>query len=238
MPLKDVNPASQVNFLPLSSMYMGAKIALHVCLSKEEYRQRAPDVQYFLKCVQGFYIEAASQIRNRFPTGDLIIEMLQVFNPAASHAKFPSLVPLAANFPNIVSESQLQTLDNQWCRLAFISLPFQSDDMEPEEFWGLLNKITDGTGDPQFGILSAFMQNLLCLPHANVDVERVFSSVSSIKTKARNRLHTKTVRALLKVKEGCVMFSRTPRPPVAKQRMSSDILYANADSDSEPDTDL
>ena len=190
----------------------------------------------FLKVCAGIYIEAASQIRNHFPPGDPIIEMLQVFNPAASHAKFPSLVPLAANFPNIVSESQLQTLDNQWCRLAFISLPFQSDDMEPEEFWGQLNKITDGTGDPQFGIF--FMQSLLCLPHVNANVERVFSSVSSIKTKARNRLHTKTVRALLKVKEGCVMFSRTPRPPVAKQRMSSDILYANADSDSEPDTDL
>ena len=73
------------------------------------------------------------------------------------------------------------------------------------------------------------------------DVIRVSSSVSSIKTKARNRLHTKTVRALVKVKEGvkmsggCVMFSP---PPGAKQRMSNDILYANADSDSEPDTDL
>ena len=231
MPLKDVNPASQVNFLPLSSMYMGAKIALHVCLSKEEYRQRAPDVQYFLKCVQGFYIEAASQIRNRFPTGDLIIEMLQVFNPAASHAKFPSLVPLAANFPNIVSESQLQTLDNQSRRLAFISLPFQSDDVEPEEFWGQLNKITDGTGDPQFGIF--FMQSLLCLPHVNANVERVFSSVSSIKTKAS--FAHQNCPCFVKSQGRCVMFSR---PPGAKQRMSSDILYANADSDSEPDTDL
>ena len=27
-------------------------------------------------------------------------------------------------------------------------------------------------------------------------------------------------------------------PPETKQRMSNDILHANADSDSEPDTDL
>jgi len=86
----------------------------------------------------------------------------------------------------------------------------------------------------QFNVLCTFMQCLLCLPHANVDVERVFSSVSSIKTKARNRLHTKTVHALLKVKQGvkesggCVRFS----PPAgARQRMSSDILY-NSDTDS------
>ena len=80
------------------------------------------------------------------------------------------------------------------------------------------------------------MGSLLCLPHANVDVERVFSSVNLIKTKIRNRLHTKTVGALLKVKRGiakegsCVNF--TP-PPGAKARMTADILYAVSDSDSD-----
>ena len=49
------------------------------------------------------------------------------------------------------------------------------------------------------------MQSLLYLPQANVDVERVFSSVSSIKTKSRNRLQTSTVRALIKVKDGVKM---------------------------------
>ena len=56
------------------------------------------------------------------------------------------------------------------------------------------------------------MQSLLSLPHANVDVERLFSSVNLIKTKSRNRLHTRTVGALLNVKQGvaaaggCVEF--------------------------------
>ena len=68
---------------------------------------------------------------------------------------------------------------------------------------------------------------------------RVFSFVSSIKTKARNCLHTKTVRALLKVTQGvkesggCIKFSP---PGGARQWMSSDILCtttSNADSDSD-----
>ena len=80
------------------------------------------------------------------------------------------------------------------------------------------------------------MGSRLCLPHANVDVERVFSSVNLIKTKTRNRLHTKTLGALLKVKRGvakaggCMNFSP---PPGAKARMSADILYAVSDSDSD-----
>ena len=80
-------------------MYMGAKIAL--CLAKDEHKQRAQYIHRFLKCVQEFYVEAASQIRKRFPIGDPVVEMLQVLDPVISHAKFPSLVPLAVHFPNI-----------------------------------------------------------------------------------------------------------------------------------------
>ena len=77
-----------------------------------------------------------------------------------------------------------------------------------------------------------------CKP-ANVDIERVFSSVNLIKTKNQNRLHTKTVRALLKTKDGikafkgCVEFT----PPLElKRRMTTDNLYS-ADQDEESDSD-
>ena len=186
-PLKNVDPTSSVNFLPLKSMYMGARVTL--CLSEREYMERGPDVQHFLKRAQEFFIEAAQQIQKRFPIGDLIVEMLQVLDPDVSHSTFPSLVPLATRFPNLIS---------------------------------------DGTGASQFLTLCTFMGALLCLPHANVDVERVFSSVNLIKTKTRNRLHTETVGALLKVKRkvsktgGCCNF--TP-PREVKERISSSVLY-------------
>lgn len=74
---------------------MGTHVAL--CLQKEEYRQRAPDVQHFLKKVQEFYIESAIQIKKRFPIGDNILEILQVLDPNVNHTKFPSLVPLISH---------------------------------------------------------------------------------------------------------------------------------------------
>ena len=76
---QDVDPSSQVNFLPLKSMYMGAKVAL--LLSNVEYIQRPSDVQYFLKRVQEFYVEAASQIKKRFPINSPEIAMMEVLNP-------------------------------------------------------------------------------------------------------------------------------------------------------------
>ena len=71
--------------------------------------------------------------------------------------KFCSLVPLAINFPNIIPKSRPQALDGQWRKLSHVTLPFKSEDKEPEEFWGRLDKITGGTGNAQFGILCKFM---------------------------------------------------------------------------------
>ena len=143
-PLQEIDPTSQVNFLPLPTMYMGAKVTL--CLSVPEYRQRGPDIQHFLRRVQDFFIEAALEIRKRFPIGDPVIEMLQVLDPNASHAKFPSLVPLASRFPNLIPISKLQQLDNEWRKLSFTTLPFDSEGMEPEVFWGRLGKKSNGVG--------------------------------------------------------------------------------------------
>ena len=52
----------------------------------------------------------------------------------------------------------------------------------------------------QFNVLCLFVQSLLGLSHASVDVKRVLS-VNLIKNEI-NRLHTNTVCALLKVKWG------------------------------------
>ena len=179
--LQNIDPSLQVNMLPLTKMYMGTKIAL--CLSTAEYRNRVPDVQYFLKRVQEFYVEATSQIKKRFLIGDPVIEMLQVLNPNTKHSEYPSLVPLAQRFPNFVPDSKMQQLDDEWRKLTIVSLPFDHEDMDPEEFFSRLNKLSDGTGNPPFSVLCKFMQTLLCLPHSNVDVERTFSDVSAIKTK-------------------------------------------------------
>ena len=79
------------------------------------------------------------------------------------------------------------------------------------------------------------MNCLLSLPHANVDVERVFSSVNLIKTKHRNRLQTSTVRALIKCKDavkvkGCVQFDP---PSELKQRLTTAVLYPSSESPQE-----
>ena len=77
-PLREVNISSYVDFLPLTFMYVGAKVTL--CLSALEYGQRGPDIQRVLKHAQDFLIEIFP-LRKHFPIVDPIIQMLQVIDP-------------------------------------------------------------------------------------------------------------------------------------------------------------
>uniref|UniRef100_A0A1X7VXS2 HAT C-terminal dimerisation domain-containing protein n=1 Tax=Amphimedon queenslandica TaxID=400682 RepID=A0A1X7VXS2_AMPQE len=165
-----------------------------------------------------------------------MIEMFEALDPSTDcQSKFPSLVPLVASFPNIIKESQIQQLDNEWRKLAIETLPFNKEGMEPEEFWGKLLEVKNGAGETQFSVLCHFMGNMLSLPHANVDAEKIFSSVNLIKTKLRNKLKTSTVRAILKAKngiklnEGCVEF--TPSSDM-RMMMTSETLYRRSSSPS------
>lgn len=70
-----------------------------------------------------------------------------------------------------------------------------------EYFWKKINKICSGSGEPLFNNVCRFVFDILCLPHSSAEVERVFSMVNIIKTKLRNRLHVKTVEAVLLSKD-------------------------------------
>ena len=54
-----------------------------------------------------------------------------------------------------------------------------------------------------------YMKCLLALSHSSADAERLFSAVTLIKSKSRNRLNTDTVTALLVAKEGVKGLSPT-----------------------------
>ena len=102
--------------------------------------------------------------------------------------------------------STCQTLDDEWCRLRLVTLPpFEQTEMAPEEFRGNFSHQRWWWQYTVFRFMQ-FLHGLLSLPHANVDVERIFFffflSVNLIKTNTRNRLHTGTISSLLKVKDG------------------------------------
>ena len=103
--ISQIDPSSQTHLLPLTSMYMGAQVAIFLTNDVFKERSRQADVHHFFTRVQEFYIESALQIKRRFPLGDPVLKMLQVLDPNMSLASFPSLAPLVSRFHFLISEN-------------------------------------------------------------------------------------------------------------------------------------
>ena len=72
-----------------------------------------------------------------------------MLDPRASHTELPSLAPIATRFPNLVSQSQLQQLDNEWCLLGCSTLLIDIDTDTPliDQYWGLVSQVKKGIGE-------------------------------------------------------------------------------------------
>ena len=200
-PLASIDPKSTAHMLPLNGMYMGHTLSSF--LSKPEILAQKNEVIGFLEHCQQFYIEAASQIQSRFPINDPVISSLVVLNPdALSSTQCSAIVDIAKKFPNIVPNSDLQKLDDEWRTLSFteIPIPTGSSSYTVSRFWGLVATLKDGSGSKKFPTVGSLIKSLLSLPHSNADVERIFSQVTLIKTKHRNNLKTSTMDAILMTK--------------------------------------
>lgn len=126
------------------------------------------------------------------------------------------------------TNEEKQAIDDGWRLLPETVLPEDSfldlDKMSADEFWSKILHLSE----PQFQNLAKFVLEVLSLPHANADSERIFSAVNLIKTKQRNRLLTSTINSTLLAKEcisrkhsNCTRFKPTPEM-IAKIKKPSD----------------
>lgn len=193
--LDKINYKDPSNFLPLDEMYLGAKVSISInsltteC-DKNTFRKR---------CLQ-FFIEAASQINQRFDFNDKVLIHICLLSPKnVCDKKNSSISPLAVHFPNLVAPNDLQILDNEWRLLRNTNLNVDQNN-SIEEFWNTIEKMRHGDDSPMFPVLSTFVFNLLIFPHSSANVERTFSDVNLLKTNQRNKLSTTSIIGNLHVK--------------------------------------
>ena len=83
-----IDPNSTGNFQPLIAMSMGEEVAQ--CLVLHSNTVRNEETVGFLQHVQLFYIEAALQIKSRFPINGPILKSLTFLNhDRLMHLKLP-----------------------------------------------------------------------------------------------------------------------------------------------------
>ncbi|CAH0719096.1 unnamed protein product, partial [Brenthis ino] len=239
-----IDPTKEEHFLRPESMYFGVQLMTEI--ANQDIQSRQDLISDFQKRARDFLITGCCQIRNRYDFSNVLLQKLSILSPknAVSRAQRtmePTLLPMMLKVPCIMkgkTNEQKQAIDDEWRLLPETVLPedlfLDIDKMSPDEFWSKILHLSE----PQFRNLAKFVLEVLSLPHANADSERIFSAVNLIKTKQRNRLLTSTINATLLAKQyisrkhsNCTTFKPTPeiitkikKPSDYEKNATEDIL--------------
>lgn len=132
-----------------------------------------------------------------------------------TRTSMPSLTDLVTAVPRIYESNVVQLLDNEWRNLDATNLAYILPNCNIVDFYNKIGEITDEEGNFMFKHLCKFIMQILSLPTSNADAERLFSKLTLMKTKTRNRLQLPSINALILVSEtvkaqgSCIDFMPT-----------------------------
>lgn len=215
--ITDVHPENKENFKELDDLYIGQECEKFL---KEkfpnEFKNDEPNLvnyedkqrlEEFLKTCQNFYREACKTLYDKI---DFSTDVRYIFNKdnvfdEEIHQQYPTLDEVFENYMIIKAskDNDLKTIINdEWAKLSTYEFTTDfkntlNDSTADDEFWFKLLEFADDDGIQIFKNLAHFVLTTCCIPHANAAPERLWSSLTIIKTKTRNKLHHETVRSLL-----------------------------------------
>ncbi|XP_063229351.1 uncharacterized protein LOC134534752 isoform X2 [Bacillus rossius redtenbacheri] len=196
------------NILPLIDIKIGAAAEETISDLKTRFdHDVSKDVEYFrLRCLQ-FHQVAFQETQKRVPLQQGCIRALNFLQPSNALGVDKSiqranieLSPLIKKFESkidpIATKDEWDHMSNYFSseeKTAFLNLPIL-------EFWREIEVCENFNAELQFKNIGKLARICLSLPHSNASVERIFSMVSDIKTKKRNKLFASTVASLVRVK--------------------------------------
>ena len=219
--LSEIDPNVQSNHKRINEIYLGGKASAH--LIAEPFKEEV-DKRFKSDCLK-FLIELSNQFRNRFCFDeDSVTAKLAVLDPKKNQQFLPqSLIPLAVRFPSIVSENNLNDLDDQWRNYRSNVKEFQIQAHSIPNYWYQLRDLKDGLGNAKFKVLSDFMTTLTVLPHSSAAVELVFSLMNHVKTKQTNSLNAETVRDRVLAKQSITRGNKDCRSWIPNKTLVKDL---------------
>ncbi|KAK4320651.1 hypothetical protein Pmani_008484 [Petrolisthes manimaculis] len=200
------NPSESTVTLPLDRVRFGAKFEFK--LSKSQLSEQ--EKSNIKKRCHGFLLEAKSQLDKRLSQDMDILENLKYFQPkeCLSQIRKP-FQRIAASFthlvdnPSVGKETDLK-LELQYDEILLVQWKkeFDGDEIPNDSvtFWVAVKQYENAAGVKCFSELAEMVLNAHVIPLSNAYVERIFSHVTNIKSKVRNRLTLETMEAVLRIR--------------------------------------
>lgn len=144
------------------------------------------------------------QVKSRIPPTKDLFTGLKKLNPTAVLNQVSRLPFKDLPLPFLMG-AKVSDIENQYRKILHVMWHEEEcfKDGIPKEtvpFWFKVSQYTDMAGDHPFADLAQYCMSCLALPVSNACVERVFSQMNAVKTKARNRLSFPMLEAILGIR--------------------------------------
>ena len=183
------NPRNPHNFLCLEQVKIGVRCQLELNTLNDSVKKAIRT-----DCLS-FLVELCFQIKQRINLSEM--KLLSILDPALamkSHQNHPSILPITSKFCYLLDKNELDALGDERDELPNVLKIHCTEDvtsMTALQFWHYVRKLKNGIGEPRFPHLGPLFK-LMSLPHSTAAVERVFSSVNSVKTSKSNKTDSQT----------------------------------------------
>jgi len=187
---------NKVNQLPILELFVGTE-----CQNVLNLQPENKIVLFKEKCLN-FYIISAQEIVKRLPLDNELIHELTFIDPniALDLENRKNLI----NFPFLISKF-LKYINEDKLIEEWRQLPCEFNLKEIQrlkslnilDMWHELSLVKDFVHDnPRFFNICKLAKLVLALPHSNAEAERIFSIVTDVKTKKRNRIGDKSLNSV------------------------------------------
>lgn len=197
----EINHRNPHILLPLNEVYLGGVVTAYIKTNKDIPEHELD--KFKLSCLQ-FYQELIDQIKKRISFDNYGLKEMSALIPKnVLNKKTPSIVPLALQFPSVISEYELNNIDREWRLIPNCDININVDTKNSisfTEFWDQIAHMENNLEQPMFPLITKLVNFISILPHSSACVERIFSSINLNKTKTRNKLSTRTLKGILRTK--------------------------------------
>lgn len=195
-PALKIDPLLSKRHIKLEDMYLGVQATSFL---EEVENKDEMEMKKLYESVLQFYIEAITQIKTRFIFDDVHSDASFLTPENANNVNPPSVYKIAKKYLPEHVNVNYEELDKDWRSQRLIVTADKST--STTAYWKNLFEKSE-MGKPTFIELPKLVNFFMSLPFSNAGIERVFSSLKTIKTDKRNRLDNETLSALITVKYG------------------------------------
>lgn len=182
------------NFLPIDKVFLGAECEQFLLTQNLEFIQ-----QVKLKCLD-FYVSAIEEMIKRLPYNDDLLRNLNFLDfKIALSDEGRSVVPDLTHIATHLGTFDLTSLAFEWRILPTIFSDADKDilaNLDIEDMWNKIFETKKFSNQPMFPNLEQLVRAIFSLPHSNAEAERIFSIVTDVKNKKRNRMNITTLNAI------------------------------------------